>query len=142
MYDAQRETSARLCARVRACACVRQAVPETLKNMLLVMGTSGVFGDARVDAQCGGGGLVALTRARVEAMCPQLSASADLVDVWRQGEAADANAKAEDAQGAVEAAAKGSSVVEEERVEAAADGEATAGEATASQGEAEAEDLR
>ena len=59
-----------------------EAVPETLKNMLLVMGTSGAF-DSATSVANGGQTLADLTRAMLDTICPQLSASPDLDYLWK-----------------------------------------------------------
>lgn len=58
-----------------------EAVPETLKNMLLVIGTSGAF---EHKAKLGGTqqDLCQLTVSVVGAMCPQLTSSPDLGWLW------------------------------------------------------------
>ena len=57
-----------------------EAVPETLKNMLLVMSTSGAF-EGREGA--GGQSLAAVTRAVLVGFCPELCApGTDLAQLW------------------------------------------------------------
>jgi brefeldin A-resistance guanine nucleotide exchange factor 1 len=58
-----------------------EAVPETLKNMLLVIGTSGAF-EHKIKLGGTQQDLCQLTAAVVAAMCPQLTSSPDLNWLW------------------------------------------------------------
>jgi len=58
-----------------------EAVPETLKNMLLVMGTSGAF-DAGDSASEGGRGLSTVTKSVIDGFCPGLCDGCDLASLW------------------------------------------------------------
>jgi len=70
-----------------------EAVPETLKNMLLVMGASGAF-ESRARVGDTPQTLAQLTAAVVETMCPQLSGSPDLAGLWHEAQPAAAPAVA------------------------------------------------
>ena len=58
-----------------------EAVPETLKNMLLVMATAGAF-DATESTATGEQSLAAITKAVIDGFCPELSAAPDIAQLW------------------------------------------------------------
>jgi len=58
-----------------------EAVPETLKNMLLVMSTAGAF-DSNGPTGQGDQTLATITKAVIEGFCPELCTGADLAPLW------------------------------------------------------------
>ena len=58
-----------------------EAVPETLKNMLLVMATAGAF-DATGPPGTGEQSLASITKAVIEGFCPELTAAPDVAQIW------------------------------------------------------------
>jgi hypothetical protein len=68
-----------------------EAVPETLKNMLLVMATAGAF-DATGPPGTGEQSLASITKAVIEGFCPELTAAPDVAQIWGGVPAAPAEA--------------------------------------------------
>ena len=66
-------------------------VPETLKNLLLVMGASGAF-ESKIPVGNSGLTLAALTAGVVEGISADLARSPDLAPLWPDARSAPANA--------------------------------------------------
>ena len=75
-----------------------EAVPETLKNMLLVMGTSGAFDEGGAVGE-GGQSLSALTKAVVDGFCHGLCDDCDLASLWEPAVPVEAPAEGRAAEG-------------------------------------------
>jgi len=63
-----------------------EAVPETLKNMLLVMATAGAFEPSGPPGK-GEQSLAAITKAVIDGFCPELTAAPDIAQLWGGGPA-------------------------------------------------------